>query len=55
MLIQALKTNTVKKRHVIIKAENLKNNVSLWDSVFPLSHDGHLNKGKEFSDSDLQD
>jgi hypothetical protein len=55
MLIQAFKTNTVKKRHVIINAENLKNYMSLWDSVFPFSYDGHVNTGKVFSHSNLQD
>ena len=36
MSIQANQTNNMKKRCVVIKAENFKNDMELWDSVFPI-------------------
>jgi hypothetical protein len=38
MPIQAFSTNIVKKRCVIIDAENLKNDMALQDNVFPFGH-----------------
>jgi hypothetical protein len=38
MPIQAFKTNTVKKKCVIIRAKNFINNMALQDSVFPFGH-----------------
>jgi len=51
MPIQAFKTNTVKKRCVIINAKNFKKHTALHDSVFPFGHEGHLNTRKVFSHS----
>ena len=38
MRVQAFKTNIVKKRCVIISAENFKQDMALWDNVFPFGH-----------------
>jgi hypothetical protein len=40
MPVQALETNIVKKGHVIIEAENFKNDTALRDNVFPFGHEG---------------
>jgi hypothetical protein len=36
----SLLESTVKKRRVIIDAENCKNDIALWDNVFPFGHEG---------------
>jgi hypothetical protein len=53
MPIQAFKTNTVKKKCVIINAKNFINDIALH-SVFPLGHSGHLNAGTLFSHLDIK-
>jgi hypothetical protein len=55
MPIQTFKTNKIRKRCVIINAENLNKFVALQDSVFPLGHEGHLNTGTVFSHLDVKD
>jgi hypothetical protein len=40
MPVQAFKTNIVEKVHVIIEAENFKNNMALRDNVLPLGREG---------------
>ena len=54
MSVQTFKTNKVRKRCVIINAENLNNFVALQDSVFPLGQEGHLNTETVFSQSDVK-
>ena len=43
----------MKKRLVIINADNLKNYVTLRDSVSPFGRGGHLNTGTVFSCLDI--
>jgi hypothetical protein len=51
MVIQAFKTNVVKKRCVITNAENLKKQMALHDSIFPFGHEENLNTRTVFSHS----
>jgi hypothetical protein len=44
MPIQAFQTNTVKKRRVIIEAENFKNSMVLRYNVFPFGRKGLIKK-----------
>jgi hypothetical protein len=38
----SLETNILKKRSVVINAENVKNIMASWDTVFPFVLRGHV-------------